>query len=209
MTKRLEGMSSNNTSENNAAKESSQLAPESKSKSRRSFILMLIAFALPVILAKLALENNWLAYGVTNQGQLIEGELTLEKLGLNTANFDEQWLILYAMPENCDSHCEQTLESVHNSYVALGSAMPRVTPIALSQVLSSQQLTRISDSEWQLIPMPALAKNRMDHPQILVADPQGNVFLSHSIPENNAELSAFGKQILADMKKLLKYSRIG
>ena len=209
MTKRLEGMSSNNTSENNAAKESSQLAPESRSKSRRSFILMLIAFALPVILAKLALENNWLAYGVTNQGQLIEGELTLEKLGLNTANFDEQWLILYAMPENCDSHCEQTLEDVHNSYVALGSGMPRVTPVALSQGLSSKQKLRLNDSQWQLIAMPSLAKEMIDHSQILVVDPQGNVFLTHSIPEKKSELSDFGKQILADMKKLLKYSRIG
>jgi len=209
MIKRLEGMSSNDTSENEAANQSNQVAPESKAKSRRSFILMLIAFSLPVILAKLALENNWLAYGVTNQGQLIEGELTLEKLGLTTSGFDEQWLILYVMPENCDSHCEQTLESVHNSYVALGSAMPRVTPIALSQGLTSQQIARVHDSEWQLIPMPNLAKDMMDHPQILVADPQGNVFLSHSIPENNAELSSFGKQILADMKKLLKYSRIG
>jgi hypothetical protein len=209
MIKRLERMSSNDTSENDAANKSNQVAPKSKAKSRRSFILMLVAFALPVILAKLALENDWLAYGVTNQGQLIEGELTLEKLGLNTSDFDEQWLILYAMPENCDGHCEQTLESVHNSYVALGSAMPRVTPIALSQGLSSQQLKRVKDSEWQLVPMPSLAKNMIDNAQILVADPQGNVFLTHSIPEEKSKLSAFGKQILADMKKLLKYSRIG
>ena len=57
--------------------------------------------------------------------------------------------------------------------------------------------------------MPSMTKNRIGHAQILVADPQGNVFLSHEIPEKDSELSAFGKQILADMKKLLKYSRIG
>ena len=180
-----------------------------KKKSRRSLIMVLVAFILPIVLAKLALEQNWLEYGVTNKGQLIEGELTLKKLGLNKADFDQQWLILYVMPEQCDVHCEQTLESVHNSYVALGKDMPRVTPVALSQVLTPQQQTRISKSQWQVVVMPSLAKNMIDHAQILVADPQGNVFLSHQIPEKSSELSAFGKQILADMKKLLKYSRIG
>lgn len=198
-------MSSNETSENN----SDNVTVGNKAKSRRSFILLLVAFALPVILAKLALENNWLEYGVTNQGKLIKGELTLEKLGLNTNDFNQQWLILYAMPENCDSHCEQTLESVHNSYVALGKEMPRVTPVALSQGLSEQQQTRVSESQWQVVAMPTLAKNIIDHAQIMVADPQGNVFLSHQIPEDATELSAFGKQILADMKKVLKLSRIG
>jgi|TARA_B110000090_G_scaffold61668_1_gene70655 hypothetical protein len=202
-------MSSNDTSVNDSANKSKQSGPVNKAKSRRSFILMLIAFALPVILAKLALENDWLAYGVTNQGQLIEGELTLEKLGLNTSDFDDQWLILFAMPESCGGHCEQTLEDVHNSYVALGSGMPRVTPVALSQGLSSKQKLRLNDSQWQLIAMPSLAKEMLDRPQILVVDPQGNVFLTHSIPEKKSELSDFGKQILADMKKLLKYSRIG
>jgi hypothetical protein len=202
-------MSSNDTSVNNAASKSNQSAPVNKAKSRRSFILLLIAFALPVVLAKLALENNWLTYGVTNQGQLIEGELTLKKLGINKTDFDQQWLIIFAMPTECDSHCEQTLESVHNSYVALGTAMPRVTPVAMSQGLSAGQTARVNDSQWHLIAMPSMAKQMLGQAQILVADPQGNVLLSHKIPKNKADLSAFGKQILADMKKLLKYSRIG
>ena len=202
-------MSSKDTSVNNEANKSNQSAPINKAKSRRSFILLLLAFALPIVLAKLALENNWLTYGVTNQGKLIEGELTLKELGINKTDFEQQWLILFAMPKGCDSHCEQTLESVHNSYVALGTEMPRVTPVALSQGLSSQQKERIKDSQWHLKAMPSLAKKMLGQAQILVADPQGNVLLSHQIPENNAELSAFGKKILADMKKLLKYSRIG
>jgi len=35
------------------------------------------------------------------------------------------------------------------------------------------------------------------------------VFLSHRIPDNSEQLPQFGKQILADMKKLLKYSKVG
>ncbi len=196
-------MSSNEVATNVSADKSNKV------KSRRSLIMVLVAFVLPIVLAKLALEQNWLEYGVTNKGQLVEGELTLKKLGLNKSDFDQQWLILYVMPTNCDAHCEQTLESVHNSYVALGKEMPRVTPVALSQGFTEQQLSRVSKSQWQVITMPSLTKNIIPTAQILVADPQGNIFLSHQIPEKSDQLGAFGKQILADMKKVLKYSRIG
>lgn len=179
-------------------------------KSRRSLVLVLLAFALPVILAKFALEQGWLDYGVTNKGQLITNELTLEKLGLGDIDFKKNWLILYTLPSQCQLHCEKTLENVHNTYVALGKEMPRVTPVALLQHdLSPQQTARISQSQWQVLAMPSQTKNLIDHAQILIVDPLGNVFLSHQIPKDNDKLSAFGKQILADMKKVLKYSRIG
>lgn len=179
-------------------------------KSRRSLLLVLLAFALPVILAKFALEQGWLDYGVTNKGQLITHELTLEKLGLGDIDFNQNWLIVYALPSQCELHCEKTLENVHNTYVALGKEMPRVTPVALIQHdFSPQQAARITQSQWQVLPMPSQTKDIIDHAQILIVDPLGNVFLSHQIPTDNSKLSAFGKQILADMKKVLKYSRIG
>ncbi len=183
-------------------------------KSRRTLIAVLLAFALPIILAKLALEQGWLDYGVTNQGELISEELTLEKLGMSAEQFPQQWLILYALPKVCDQLCEQTLESVHNTYVALGREMPRVTPVALfQQQLSTSQDQRLAQSQWQLLEMPVATQqqalqNNMQN-QILVVDPLGNVILKHSPPSDSNSLNDFGKQILADMKKLLKYSRVG
>ncbi|MBL4900137.1 MAG: hypothetical protein JKX76_10955, partial [Colwellia sp.] len=102
-------------------------------KSRRSLLLVLAAFALPIILAKLALEQQWLDMGVTNKGTLLTNELTLEQLGLNTADFEQHWLIMYGLPESCAVRCQKTLEAVHNTYVALGKEMPRVFPVALYQ----------------------------------------------------------------------------
>jgi len=179
-------------------------------KSRRSLFLLLAAFALPVILAKLALEQNWLDYGVSNYGSLIERELTLTQLGLENTDFDKHWLILYTLPKQCASHCEKSLESVHNTYVALGKEMPRVTPVALIQhQLSKVQNERIGQSQWHLIDSPSLANNILEKEKVYIVDPLGNVFLMHDIPTDEADLAAFGKQILADMKKLLKYSRVG
>lgn len=188
------------------------VAPEVKiqKKNRRSFLLMIAVFALPIILAKFALEGEWLATGVTNKGQLLNNELTLAKLGLDKPEFNEQWLMLYNLPSQCNLDCQKTLETVHNTYVALGKEMPRVSPVALYQNnLSSEQLEQIATSQWQLIAMPANAKEILDASQILIVDPLGNVFMSHEIPESSAELPQFGKQILADMKKLLKYSKVG
>ena len=189
---------------------SSNVNKSNPNKSRRSLLLVLATFALPIILAKFALEQQWLDMGVTNKGTLLTNELTLEQLGLNTTDFEQRWLIMYSLPQQCDISCQQTLEAVHNTYVALGKDMPRVSPVALYQnELSREQRQKISQSKWQLVAMPEQAKQQIAQPQIFIVDPLGNIFLSHQLPEKVEQLPQFGKQILADMKKLLKYSKVG
>lgn len=197
-----------------SAQESAQVEnakqPNVQYKNRRSLLLVITAFVLPIILAKFALDGDWLATGVTNKGTLLTNELTLEQLGIDRVKFDQQWLILYNLPENCDVDCQKTLEAVHNTYVALGKDMPRVTPVALYQnELSIEQLQHVSKSQWQLMAIPLKAKEHINIPQVLIVDPLGNVFLSHKVPNSSEQFPQFGKQILADMKKLLKYSKVG
>ena len=203
-------MSTIDRPENNSNSNNSNLNKSNPKKSRRSLFLVLATFALPIILAKVALEAQWLDMGVTNKGTLLTNELTLEQLGLKTTDFEQHWLIIYSLPEQCSIHCQQTLETVHNTYVALGKEMPRVFPIALYQnELSTEQRQKISQSKWQLLAMPEQAKQQIVTSQIFIVDPLGNVFLSHQLPENTKQLPQLGKQILADMKKLLKYSKVG
>jgi hypothetical protein len=179
-------------------------------KSRRSMLVLLAVFILPIVLAKLALNQQWFNYGVTNQGQLIENELTLAKLGLIVDDFEHQWLMLYTLPENCDEQCEKTLISVNNTYIALGKEMPRVKPVALTQqMLTVEQSEKIQSKKWHIQAMPALAKTAISQSQVFIVDPLGNVILSHKPPASAEKLPGFGKAILADFKKLLKYSRIG
>ena len=68
---------------------------------------------------------------------------------------------------------------------------------------------KIQLKKWHIQAMPALAKATIAQSQVLIVDPLGNVILSHMPPANAEQLPAFGKAILADFKKLLKYSRIG
>ena len=179
-------------------------------KSRRSMLILLAVFIIPVLLAKLALDQQWFNYGVTNKGQLIENELTLAKLGLNVDDFDHHWLMLYTLPENCDQQCERVLVSVNNTYIALGKEMPRVKPGALTQKqVTAEQTDKIQINKWHLQAMPMQAKNEIKQSQVLIVDPLGNVILRHLPPAKPEQLTVFGKAILADFKKLLKYSRIG
>ena len=179
-------------------------------KSRRSLLLVIAVFVLPIILAKLALSFKWLDYGVTNEGRLTEQPLTLKTLGVNTENFAQQWLIIYALPDACQNQCEQTLESIHNSYVALGKEMPRVSPVILEQAtLSTQQKSRIASSQWHIVNKPNDLTSKLASEQVLIVDPLGNVVLTYATPKATTDLLTFGHKILADMKKLLKYSKIG
>ena len=179
-------------------------------KNRRSLLLLITVFILPILLAKLALNNQWLALGVTNQGKLLEQALTLADLGINEGKFNQQWLIIYRLPDTCPAKCLQLIEAVHNTYVALGKDMPRVTPLLLKKnIFSVEQSKQLARSQWQILPLTTQMKQLLNKPQVLITDPLGNIILSYQLPESNQGRASFGKAILADMKKLLKYSKVG
>ncbi len=181
-----------------------------KHKNRRSLVLLLTVFILPVLLAKLALDNEWLNSAVTNQGTLLTQPLTLTDLGINDEVLHKQWLIIYRLPDVCAKLCLESIEIVHNSYVVLGKDMPRVTPILLKQnIFSAQQNKQLSKSQWQVLNLTPQMSNLLLTPQILIADPLGNIILSHQVPEKAQPQGLLGKAIIADMKKLLKYSKVG
>ncbi|MFQ3264837.1 MAG: hypothetical protein ACI9U5_000704 [Colwellia sp.] len=182
----------------------------SKHRNRRSLLLLLLVFILPILVAKLALENQWLDLGVTNQGKLLDQPLTLNQLGIDQAEFAKQWLIIYRLPNVCPEICLHSIEAVHNSYVALGKDMPRVSPVLLNKnIFSAQQSKQLAKSQWQILTLTSQMNNLLLEPQVLIADPLGNIILRHQLPEKIEQQAAFGKAIIADMKKLLKYSKVG
>lgn len=180
-------------------------------KSRRNLLLVLGVFVLPVVLAKFALEQEWFEYGVTNQGALLNQEITLQDLGLSSDEFeDEQWLLLFRVPEECDDLCQKTLLSVNNTYVLLGREIPRVTPVALAnESILQDQKQYLKHAKWKAVLMDPTAEKHIASAGLLVVDPLGNIVMSYQAPNEEKLLNGFGKGILADMKKLLKYSRIG
>lgn len=180
-------------------------------KSSTTLWLLLAVFIVPIVLAKCALTFNWLNYGVTNKGQLTEQAITLTQLGLAEHDFNNQWLILVRVPQECNLHCQQGLSSIYNTFIALGRERSRVLPVALVEPQALEQFKRsdIHSQHWHTIEHPQQANQAINLGQVVIVDPLKNVVLTHQMPEDNSAFSLFGKQVLADMKKLLKYSRIG
>ena len=179
-------------------------------KSRRSLLLLVTVFILPILLAKLALDNQWLSLGVTNQGKLLTQPLTLKELGIDEPELTKQWLIIYRLPSTCPDLCLHSIETVHNSYVVLGKDMPRVSAVLLKEnIFSAQQSKQLAKSQWKILALTPQMNNLLQEPQVLIADPLGNIILKHQLPEKMEQQAAFGKAIVADMKKLLKYSKVG
>ncbi|WP_057829996.1 hypothetical protein [Colwellia sp. TT2012] len=207
MTKSNNQLDANNS---NTLSSSNKAEHAANNKNRRSLLLLITVFILPILLAKLALDNQWLDLGVTNEGRLLTQQLTLTDLGIKEQKFGQQWLIIYRLPKQCADMCLHSIEIVHNSYVTLGKDMPRVTPVLLQEnIFTAQQSERLAKSQWQILALTAQMKNLLHEPQVLIADPLGNIILSHQLPEHEQQQTSFGKAIINDMKKLLKYSKVG
>ncbi len=202
--------SSNSSTLISANKSDHASTPSPNHRNRRSLLLLITVFILPILLAKLALDNQWLNLGVTNQGKLLAQPLTLKELGIDEPELAKQWLIIYRLPNACPDMCLHSIETVHNSYVALGKDMPRVSAVLLKEnVFSAQQSKQLAKSQWKILALTPQINNFLHEPQVLIADPLGNIILRHQLPEQEQLQAAFGKAIVADMKKLLKYSKVG
>ncbi|WP_371187891.1 hypothetical protein [Thalassotalea maritima] len=173
---------------------------------RRSLLLLIGVFILPVILAKLALEYQWFNYGVTNQGALLNQPQTLNEKGIKV-DLNKQWLLITALPDNCDERCAFTLSGMDNTYLALGRETHRVTPIVISATqLSDQYQQIIHQQSWQHVTQQ---EHSLSANKVYVVDPLGNIVLTYDKPTTEQAIPAFGKAMLSDLKKVLKLSRIG
>lgn len=129
---------------------------------------------------------------------------------------ESQWVLLVTGNEACNEHCQQALYTVRQVNVALGKESERVSRmLASSGDLGETRLDIIEQ-----YPTLRLANTNSDGLKsftnghfessegvtnawnIWVVDPLGNVILRY-------EADRHGKDILKDMKRLLKLSNIG
>lgn len=179
-------------------------------RAKIAFIIVIVVFALPVVLAKLALHFQWFNYGVTNYGQLYASEKNLADLSLQKYAIKEQWHILYYPAENCQQKCTQALTTLNSTYVLLGKEIPRVTPIILTETaFFENHRDKLTHHKWQHWPLTKEAGLELSEGDVVIVDPLGNLVVKHLTPTDDSEIVSMGKKVLADMKKLLKYSRVG
>jgi hypothetical protein len=170
----------------------------------RMIVMVLIGiFILPVVVAKLVLEQSWYQKGVTNYGQFIAEPVTLNWLAEKG-----QWRLVYAVPESCGAQCEQALFQLTQIPIAVGKERDRVTSLALTrasrrepEVLTWQTVT---PAQQEAIQQPPFTSHT-----IYLSDPMNNVVLAYPISDDNTQWMAQGKGLLRDLKRLLKLSKVG
>lgn len=177
---------------------------------RKTMLLVAAVFILPVALAKLALEMDWFSRASTNKGVLLEPIP-------NLANLDSQhkWRLLYVLPSRCDAACENALVAINQVWVALGREQDRAEPLVIVMA-DSDAKPRQHLSEFPGIRMMQASQQDVnevfkDVPTdgIFLVDTMDNVVLRYPPQIEQQQAVLHSRDILADLRKLLKLSRIG
>jgi hypothetical protein len=101
------------------------------------------------------------------------------------------------------------LHTANNTYIALGEDVKRVKPIVLSKQDFVFDTAIFTSKAWLQLKLPNDSSLSANQPQVYIVDTLGNFVMRYSVPTDEQSLPQFGKAILSDFKKLLKYSRIG
>ncbi|WP_394222219.1 hypothetical protein [Alteromonas gracilis] len=178
----------------------------SNAASKKTLIIMVAVFVLPVVLAKLALDNDWFTKGATNKGQLLAPTIDVSAL---LENAEPKWRLLYVMPNNCDAVCENALFSINQVWLALGKESDRAQALVVTTA-SSDQTAIAALSEYPFVETLAVTTpTTLASSSVYIVDTQNNAMLFYEIKDDRKEAVMESRNMLADMRKLLKLSRIG
>jgi hypothetical protein len=180
--------------------------------SKKALMLLGIVFIVPVILAKIALEQDWFNRGVTNKGQLLTPVIDASSL---LAEAPKKWRVLYVVPETCTESCQQAVYSIQQIDVALGKESDRANATLLVTAQSDQTALTLLQSETSAEVLQVSNKNVNEvfksdlRNGIFLVDTLNNAMMRYDLPEQREVAIMQSRDVLSDLKKMLKLSRIG
>ena len=180
---------------------------------KRMIITLAVVFILPVALAKLALDNNWFNKASTNKGQLLTP--TLDMTALQDKTTEPKWQLLYVLPTKCSVECKNALYSVEQVWTALGKEHDRVRATVIStpdsDVSAMQRIEQQNSAKLLKTNVENVNNVFKGEPTnaIFIADTLNNVILRYPLQVEQQQAILHSRDILSDLRKLLKLSRIG
>ena len=177
----------------------------SNAASKKTLIIMVAVFVLPVVLAKLALDNDWFTKGATNKGQLLAPTIDMSAL---LENAEPKWRLLYVMPSKCDAVCENALFSINQVWLALGKESDRAQAVVVTTA-SSDQTAIAALEDYPFVETLPVTPTALASSSVYIVDTQNNAMLFYDIKDDRKDAVMESRNMLADMRKLLKLSRIG
>ncbi len=200
-----------------------QVSPAQVRRGRRTALLLFAIGFGPMVLATIMFYTGWLnPTGHSNKGVLIESPVPLAQMNLNGAdgnplaarfgpqNANAQWMMV-VVAERCANTCEELLYNTRQVNIALGKNANRVNRAAwlgsMSDSLSSNWAAEYPSMETLSVqsgqtPVWPPGVSPGTQPRILLVDPFGNVIMHYGQEHT-------GKDMLKDLKHLLKLSQIG
>jgi hypothetical protein len=185
----------------------------SSNKSNKTVLILLaVVFIVPVIMAKFALELDWFNKASTNRGELLDPTIEAQEL---LEGAEKKWHFLYVIPAVCDQACENAIYSVSQVKTAIGREVDRVNAVFIATEESDKNaLAKIADiNDTQVLQKAKQNVNKVfkDVPlnAIFIADTLNNIVLNYPTTADEEQTIMDSRDMLADMKKLLKLSRIG
>jgi len=181
-----------------------------RNRSRRTLLIVAGVFILPLIAAKLVLSLHWYETGVTNKGNLLDPPLTIT--APDNEVLPNNWRIGVLVPERCVASCEHGLYVINQSYHALGRLQERVSAIGIQATTTHiESLPLPESSRIQIVSLPHAYQTISTLPagSIFIMDPVGNIMLWYEGSNNRDEMIMQARNLLSDLKKMLKLSRVG
>jgi hypothetical protein len=193
-----------------------------RARGRRTLLIVAAMFFVPVALAfALYYGQLWRPAGSSSKGELITPARPLKVAGLRQADggpvdaavFADKWTLLYIGDGACNADCRNALVFARQSRLSLNNEMTRVQRVFLTtgNCCANDYLTHEHPGLITLdAASPDAAKLLAQFPaerarSLFIVDPLGNLMMRHDA----GAASQTSKDLLTDLKNLLKLSHIG
>ncbi len=165
---------------------------------QRFLSLFLLVAAVPVLLALVLLKSGWYQAGVNNKGIWFEQEVRLLPA---TTPSQAHWRLVYLQPQRCDRAWEAVEHLMQQVDLALGRKQDQLDLVVLTEHPATQQADKSQISFIQRS-FAGLAAG-----SLMIVDQQGLALLHYPLPDAAEQFPLLGKDVMADLQKLLKFDR--
>lgn len=182
--------------------------PQPRRKGRLQLILVLLVAIGPMILATGMYKLQfWVPDSRSYHGELIGNGQSRADLGVQSD--ESRWQLLVSAPQGCAADCQQLVYVARQIQIGLGQDSSRAShALAVAQPLDADYSTKLTREypKLQRYPLDLSLYNKaapgVETPQLWIVDPHGNLVLRYDAKVN-------GKDLLNDLRQLLKLSNIG
>ena len=180
---------------------------KARSRGRLQLILILLVVLGPMILATSMYKLQfWVPEGRSYHGEMIGNGESRADIGIDAQ--EARWQLLVSAPATCTEDCQRLVYLARQIQIGLGRDASRAShALAAAQPLHGEFQGPLEREYPQLQRYPLNTqrygqKVDVPGPQLWIVDPHGNLVLRYDAKVN-------GKQVLDDLRHLLKLSNIG